>query len=292
MTISTRLKATILHALEVIAEEERYSSCTREQWGFNSCIFVDLLRAVDPQAKSKHLSMYEVWRDEHKALGVQMEVLKDLEEVNTVFLQNQNKPVLPDYEIELLNREFRKLDVLNNGYITLHDIIRAWGWSYDLAYDTVAAYNIAGDGHLTHDEYLRMMCPEEYRLPEMSGVALEMFGQLLSSEISSRHHSMDHDAAVFCDASISDDISLAKEAPHAVLRVVEKHVYDRWERVFVNLDKNSDGKVQPEELLASGLLSKEVCLTIVKLIGSESEGGFTRKAFMDALLKTHELRAP
>lgn len=136
-----------------------------------------------------------------------------------------------------------------------------------------------------------MMTQDKYRLPEMSGPVRDMFGQFLLHEADHERRNISDNTAQYMGTS-SVDAPSSKEAPHSALPVVDANTWEAWQQVFTTLDKNEDGEVQVSELIYCGHLSVPVCHALVKFIQPEDKDGFTRAAFLDAMLKAHDCRAP
>merc|ERR1740117_596088 len=90
---------------------------------------------------------------------------------------------MPQQELWDLERQFRQLDVDGSGFVEIHEIMVKWNWSQEMATATMVRYDHSSDACLDLAEFLRMMCPNEYRLPEMSGPLREAFGKLFLSEL-------------------------------------------------------------------------------------------------------------
>jgi Ca2+-binding EF-hand superfamily protein len=296
MVVSRNLKSKMMSVMEAIAlemDENRMLGLSNKvsSGGLNSVNLMSVLRKVSPTAQPKHLRMYEVWCEEYTSLSSRRASVQNLEQATALYLENDQKPFLPPNELELLNREFDTLDKLKRGYITLDDIASGWQWSSEIAGDTLLAYDLTGDGYIDQSEFLKMMCPPEYRLPEMAGLTRQLFGKVLTTTTEQLRRSLDNSEVRFTDAN-TDELPPVLEAPRAVLPVVSSHNWAQWQSVFDNLDRNDDGKVHKKELMMSGLLSASACAAITALIDPEDINSFTKKAFLDAMLKAHGCREP
>jgi Ca2+-binding EF-hand superfamily protein len=295
MTIGRQLKSKLYEALEALAWEfavnARDDTTAIRTGYFNGVSFTVLARKVCPLAQPKHLRMFENWLEDYSSLPDDMEELQGIEAAAAEFQKNQSKPVLPDSEVQALEREFTKVDMFGNGYISVTDLCGSWGWSDEMAHSMLSSFDIGSDGCIDKLEFMRMMCPEEYRLPEMSGPIRAMFGQFLNNQVNEKRKRMGDRTSRFTDGSQASG-GQAKELPNAIFPVVDDELWNQWMEVFDSLDKNSDGTINAKELVSSGLLSVIVARFFASHLDPEDRKGFTRKGFLNAMLKAHELRAP
>jgi Ca2+-binding EF-hand superfamily protein len=296
MQIGRPVKLKLMSVLEVYAREVddqrlRGIGGKVSSGGLNSINLINVLRRMCPSAQPKHLRMCEVWVSEYENLASVRTSVEDLEQAAALYLLNDQKPFLPQNELEILNREFDQLDAHRRGYITLDDIAFGWNWTTDVAQATLASYDLTGDGYIDRNEFLRMMCPSDYRLPEMAGVTRQMFGKVLTTTAEQQRRCLDNSEVRFTDASTEEGV-LRLEAPRAVLPLVSTEDWAQWNHVFDSMDRNSDGKVHKRELMSSGLLSASACDAITALIDPEDKSCFTKRAFLDAMLKAHDCREP
>merc|ERR1711918_232982 len=137
-------------------------------------------------------------------------------------------------------------------------------------------------------DYFRLVCPADYRLPEMSGAARELFGKLLLCTTKRLKNDIDKRASMFSESKSGPEIVAA--VPPSLLPEVDNDVWDHWNHVFSQLDLNSDGNLDLKDLQSSGLLSREVCAFLVKTLAEDESGSFQRNAFLAALLEVHSCR--
>jgi len=295
MNMNKRMMASVCAALESVSSEMLREAKSRRtklnNRSLNSVSLTDIARRVCPLAQPKHLRMFECWAKDYHNLQKQKQELQDLEDATDEFRKNENKPFLPQSEVDALEREFKKLDLHDRGYITLDDICYGWGWSEELCRDTLGSFDIEGDGCIDRFEFMRMMCPGNCRLPEMSGSVRDMFGNFLASEFSEHRRSVDTRDAHFTDTT-KNVMEQLPDAPLAAFPIVEGGRWETWQQVFSSLDLNGDGVVQVSELMSSGLLSASASRAVATLIEPEDKGGFRRKGFLKAMLKSHERRGP
>lgn len=289
--VSKRFKATMVSAFEnLCSQKRRFAHSDNLIHGLE---LIDIFRKMCPIAQPKHLRMFEVWCNEYDAFLKEQRHVESIEQAAETYLENNNKPVMPDCELEILEKEFQKMDYMGRGYVTIDDIVSTWGWSDMLARDTVAAYDVLGDGYLDKGEFFKMMCPEEYRLPEMSGFGRQIFGKLLEFESKSRRRSAMRQSIKYGQSGInSDELDAYIEPPQSVFPEVDEEQWRKWNEVFESLDTNKNGKVALEELQNSGLLSWSVCTSIVALINPEDLNGFTKEGFMQAMARAYGRRVP
>merc|ERR1711948_42668 len=103
------------------------------------------------------------------------ETVPDLKQVLGIFQENETKPVLPVNQLQQLKDRFARLDEHSAGVVDLAVVAN------DLELHSsadVATYDIDSDGCVDINEFLRIMCPPGYRLPEMAGFARDIFGTI------------------------------------------------------------------------------------------------------------------
>jgi len=247
--------------------------------------FFAYLRKLQPHALPKHLRMYDVWCMEYDELKKEEEVMETVESAASQFVETAKKPFLPADEVEILRKQFYELDVTRDGFLDLDDIQRGWGWSDEQIRDALKTFDVGCDGMLDEDEFLRMMCPPEYRLPEMSGFAREMFGKLIVEEQKARRGLLSKRKGSFLGEDSGDDGPAP--APASALPVVPEDLLESWGDIFDALDQDDDEMVYVRDLETSGLLSTGVCYFIAGLIDPSNPEGFDRDAFLNAMCKSH-----
>lgn len=248
----------------------------------------DYFRALCPQARPKHLRMFDVWLEEYTDYQHEVEELHDLTEGVKTFVNNDNKPVLPPEEQKRIEEEFNRLDVYGKGFVSLHDVVRAWHMDMEAAMHTIGQYSSSGDACLDKESFLRMMCPDTYRLPTMAGFAREVFGKVLFQEASELEASVEQTQNRYARrASCPEPLA---SLPLSALPVVPSDTLDRWNDVFDDLDRDDDDRVQVRDLECSGLLSTTVCYCIARLIDPGDKTGFAREGFIAAMCKAHGYR--
>eukprot|EP00929_Paragymnodinium_shiwhaense_P068963 TRINITY_DN34790_c0_g1_i1.p1 TRINITY_DN34790_c0_g1~~TRINITY_DN34790_c0_g1_i1.p1 ORF type:complete len:816 (-),score=147.70 TRINITY_DN34790_c0_g1_i1:84-2531(-) len=249
----------------------------------------DFFKKLCPSAGPQHLRMYEVWLQEYDNIAKQKKELHELQKASDVYTSNESKPLLPESELLALEKEFKKLDQFKRGYITFDDLVHIWGWDFETAKDTIKSYDQAGDGCIDFREFLRMMAPADYRLPEMSGSAREIFGKLLATELSGKKQCLQTDQHRFrsTERLQSQEMNIT---PASALPEVSEEQWALWNSVFNSLDKDEDDVVQVKDLVQSGVLSQAASDAIANLIQPEDKDGFTRDGFLEAMLKTHSRR--
>jgi Ca2+-binding EF-hand superfamily protein len=289
--ISRMTQLTFLNALEAVVEQH-----CRPGGGVDHIDLFDYLRQLCPKAQPKHIRMFDVWCTQYDRHMEVRDSFSNYELAAQTFIDNDKKPVLPADEIAQLENEFARLDQEGNGFVTMDDIMKGWGWSAQTALATVQAYDVLGDSFVDKDAFLRMMCPLEYKLPAMTGFAREVFGKVLLGHVESTKavmRSVDSSYELKDAAWGGSEISrapLLNQPPPSALPEVPEENLEQWNDVFDNLDHDDDDKVNVRDLEASGLLSTVVCYCIASLIDPEDLQGFTRAGFLTAMCKAHGYR--
>eukprot|EP00927_Polykrikos_kofoidii_P012336 TRINITY_DN15318_c1_g1_i1.p1 TRINITY_DN15318_c1_g1~~TRINITY_DN15318_c1_g1_i1.p1 ORF type:complete len:835 (-),score=129.10 TRINITY_DN15318_c1_g1_i1:21-2525(-) len=262
--------------------------------GIDHIDFFDYLRALCPPAHPKHLRMFDVWCDEFDAHVVEKAELEKMEDAARSFVENERKPILPAEERSSLERQFKTLDCEGKGWISVDDLMKWWQLSDDEALSIFPKFDIARDDTIDMEEFLRITCPEEYRLPEMSGFARASFGNLLLASTLQKRDRVQDKASLYLlhsdGTSPQSGNSVAMAAPSSMLPVAPEDVISQWNDVFNDLDRDDDDLVRVRDLEASGLLSTAVCYCVASLIEPVRDGGFSREAFVAAMCRAHQYR--
>jgi hypothetical protein len=276
-------------ALDALSDE----SFTRGG-GIDQVTFSDLLLKVCSKAKAKHLRMFEAWCSEFDALKDLRTACSELEQAADVFAKDNSKRVMPSEELEALDREFDRLDISRKGYILPSDIMSVWGWTYEAAHETVTTYDADGRGRIRKPAFIKMMCPGDFRLPEMSGVGRELFGKLIASQAAEKRSELNVRESQFSatdtDQSLQSLVGSLFVPPTTSLPEVREDAWVEWNAAFDKLDKNGDDEVMLNDMLESGLLAEHMCRLVVRLIDPEIKDGFSRGSFLTALLRAHQVR--
>lgn len=251
--------------------------------------FFDYLRKLSPKALPKHLRMYDVWCTEYDEITREEESMMSIDEAASQFVENAKKPFLPADELAMLQKQFRDLDFSKNGLIDVSELAMGWGWSDDYTIRTLKAFDIGCDSMLDEDEFLRMMCPPEYKLPCMGGFARDMFGKLLVEESKSRQSDLERRRSSFLGDANAVPLALP---PESVLPPPPDELMEQWCDIFDGLDQDDDDVVHVRDLESSGLLSTAVCYFIAGLIDPSNPDRFDRDAFLNAMCKSHGYARP
>lgn len=271
----------IYRALDALSEERH---------GVNGPAFCDMLRKMCPKAQARHVRMYEAWCVEYDELASEREVCMHLEFVVAVHAENKRKPCLPNGDIEFLKREFHRLDRFGKGYIDWGDLSSGWDWVSQTAEDTVTAYDTNLDNHIDRDEFVRMMCPQERRLPTMEGGGYELFGRILTHLAERSRASLAAKEARFSRRRGDHVGTLLATTPPMALPKVDEAVWNEWNDAYDSLDVNKDGKVNVMELRCSGLLEPAVCDGVVRWLFPGDSEAVSREIFLAALLRAYGFR--
>merc|ERR1719271_644193 len=137
----------------------------------------------------------------------------------------------------MLKTQFEELDTDGDGLVTLQDLMDGWEWSEEQVLDVLKSYDLRADGCLDEFEFKKMMCPDQYRMPEMAGLAREMFGKLLVSHAMETKDAVAEVQSKYCNSSSQGSLegrrtSATKKAPQAALPVVPEDLLQQWNDVF------------------------------------------------------------
>jgi hypothetical protein len=269
---------------------------SEESWlhgGVEQSSLGDLLQKVFPKAQTKHLRMFEAWCSEYDSLSDSRVACCELEQAAAVYANNELKPLLPVEDLEVLEREFDRLDCSRNGYILPMDIVRGWKWTEEQAIETVAAHDIHGLGRIEKTGFVKMMCQVEFRSPEMNGVGRELFGELIASQAAGMRLDLNtRESQYSVTAGDQPLLGTLFVPPTTALPEVSEAAWAQWNAVFDSLDKDGDDQIVTKDLLEAGLLSEPVCHSVIRLIDPEVEGSFSRLGFLQALLRAHRCQHP
>jgi len=147
-----------------------------------------------------------------------------------------------------------------------------------------------------------MMAPEQYRLPQMSGSARQLFGDLLKWQLENMQHRLDFDSAKFTNTNTgkqsqhrtssvgaaSGHMSSAK--PMSAMPEIEEDNWAEWSKIFQELDTEGNGFITVQNLVSSGLLSQAASEAVARLIDPEDSTGFSKDSYLEAMLKLHGKR--
>lgn len=251
--------------------------------------FVYLLRKLCPLAHPKHLRMFQGWCDEYDDLMDEQNLVSTSEDVLQTYEDNNQKPILPMSEVLCIKREFHRIDQTNQGFISASDLSREWDIDMDTLHETYAQLDVSGDGFIDLQEFMVLSCPPQYRLPEMDGQARELFGELLVAESTSLSEEHKAKELQYSDLN-SCSVGKVHETPESLWPEVDDSIWNGWNAVFDSLDGDKDDLVVLADLQASGLLSHKVCCFVVSVVDPAHKFGFTRRGFLNAMLRAHQCR--
>lgn len=247
--------------------------------------FFQFLRYACPGAREKHLRMFEVWCQEFDELAEAKERHRLIEEAGDVFEENDNLEIIPKSELDSLEKDFESLDTAGRGFLTADQLAQAWNMDLETVKGIIHKID-AEDRTLDKQDYFRLVCPSQYRLPEMSGDQRDLFGKLLESMENKSKAEVKRKAKMFgVGGSQSEGPDIAP-TPLSLLPEVDEETWKFWNSVFTELDVTKDDALDLRDLKESGLLSEKVCEFIIDMLHSPDEGQcFTRQSFLNALLE-------
>eukprot|EP00747_Dinoflagellata_sp_TGD_P183156 gnl/TRDRNA2_/TRDRNA2_37871_c0_seq1.p1 gnl/TRDRNA2_/TRDRNA2_37871_c0~~gnl/TRDRNA2_/TRDRNA2_37871_c0_seq1.p1 ORF type:complete len:688 (-),score=107.52 gnl/TRDRNA2_/TRDRNA2_37871_c0_seq1:140-2203(-) len=283
--VDDREQQRVYEAFLQVTEDFRFQA-------YQSVDFYDLLRKLCPVGHPKHLRMFESWCITYDNVVNKQE---GLEEALGTFQENESKPVIPGDEIANLKREFRRFDRRGSGSVDTYDV----ALEYQMPAEVLARFSSTGDGYIDEDAFVAMMCPAEYRIPQMAGESRDCFGALLEFELQKVRRGVAeyHDAAGVKQKrrrpSLTDDKRQSSlERPELTYPIVEDEKWHQWNAIFDRLDTDGDNKVSSTNLENSGIVSATVSSYITSIIDPTCEHTFTREGFLAAMLESHKVRRP
>lgn len=241
--------------------------------------FVNLLHKMCPIARPRHLRMFEVWCQQFDEIESRQTRTETVEEAALRFEANDRKPVLPADEIFRVDKIFQQLDRHQNGCVTVEDVADYFAWDPVTAEEFLSRHDLSEDGCLDREDFLRMMCPDDFRVPAMSGSDREVFGLLLQGQARKLREDLENEEGTFRRGSLTK-----KDTPVSLLPQVEEETWLFWNQLFDRLDSDGDNYVDSKDLVYSGLVSREVISTLVSIIEPEETMRFSRQSFLRALL--------
>eukprot|EP00811_Abedinium_folium_P000158 NODE_10144_length_1374_cov_2.736167.p1 GENE.NODE_10144_length_1374_cov_2.736167~~NODE_10144_length_1374_cov_2.736167.p1 ORF type:complete len:359 (+),score=66.46 NODE_10144_length_1374_cov_2.736167:164-1240(+) len=251
---------------------------------FSDSDIVQYFHRLVPSAQPKHLRLFLVWIQEmEKDLEEESEAT-DLKAAAEVFRKNQARPLLPDAERLLLEQQFDKLDRTCDGLITVDEIIAGWELSKEDAEETFSGFDASRDSYIDKDEFIRIMCPQRYRPPDMTGVARDALGRVLVAAVAGAGGVV----GVTAPAAPAGPVA----APKTVFPIATAEEMEQFNDLFNELDRNHDDNVDVRELECSGILSTSVCYAMAKIIDPKDQGGFSRDGFLVAMCHAHGRKPP
>lgn len=247
-------------------------------------------RYVCPWAQPMHIRMFESWIEQFDDLTRQKEIGAKYGDIAKTFMENQNKPVIPESELRAMDRDFDDLDKTSNGYLCVHDLSAAWNMDVCTLKEMFRKNDISDDGYIDKQDYLRLVCPEEYRLPEMSGEDRDLFGQLVLLASDRMNSGLLQKERLYEGTEDDDNDVVVGKTPASLLPEVPDEIWKHWNEVFARLDQNGDNTLDLKDLRESGLLSDEVCSFLCRILDPQQTTGFTKRSFLDALLDAHKYK--
>jgi hypothetical protein len=276
-SLHTRLESALIKA----SEAGKASANLQQFFGY-----------VCPISQAKHWRMFESWCTEYDALMEQdTSNTQELGRAVDVFLENDKKEMLPPDYVAKLREQFNRLDADQDGRVEAGDVKREWahlgGSEADSAHSILEKWGLdEEDASVDLVQFVQLMCPEEYRPPEMEGFARKLLGKVLISEHEHVRDEVGRKISRFKpDKAIADD---KIDLPVPLRPDVDAETLLRWGTVFDELDQDCDGAVDAEDIQNSGLVCAEVSSAIVGIVGNGS--CFTRERFLSAVTEAHSFR--
>lgn len=242
------------------------------------------LRKLCPGVQPMHLRMFDGWLQQFDQMQHHQKFVEAGEQSVSALSQMIALPVIPDMELTKLERQFREIDVEGQGLITLQQIEQA----LNLDCEVLKKYDVSEDGFIDNHEFVAMMCPDEFRPPEMSGFDQEVLGSLLMSCVQRHRKDLDEQKALYAGG-----VERKNQMPASMRPEVPEETWAAWNAVFDRLDNDGDNVMSPSELRSSMLLSQRVCDQLIASAARvEGHEGIRRRDFLLALLDFHKWRRP
>mmetsp|Transcript_71023 Transcript_71023/g.134241 ORF Transcript_71023/g.134241 Transcript_71023/m.134241 type:complete len:705 (-) Transcript_71023:115-2229(-) len=286
--------------------------------------FPQFLEYMCPQALPKHIAMFIDWTNQCEELLNLTKMIKVVKDAQRQFFENSTKPFLPENDCVTLTRNFEIVS-RGRGFITKSDLRDEFHWDGDIIDQTIQRFDIDDTGNIDKWEFLRMMCPLEYRMPQMSGYERQLFGKLLenrteklqreldlkmrpwladswreflegeiseerrSGDLSQGHQDPDENETwrtMFAKASVGRHQTYEiKARPDSVLPEVEEEEWNRWNAIFDEIDEDKDGVINNADLEYKGWLSHRLTHYVMQVIDPETPESCKKRGFLQALLQ-------
>ncbi|CAE7640030.1 unnamed protein product [Symbiodinium sp. CCMP2592] len=129
--------------------------------------FFHFLKKAYPGCQPKHLATFQDWCNQYDELQRRSAEMDLLTEAAALFEKKNAMPILPVDDQARLEKEFEEMDMFGTGCVEVAAIQRRWDWDEQMTRDIIAKYDLSEDGCLDKGDFLRMMCPDGFRLPSM-----------------------------------------------------------------------------------------------------------------------------
>mmetsp|Transcript_137232 Transcript_137232/g.256234 ORF Transcript_137232/g.256234 Transcript_137232/m.256234 type:complete len:746 (-) Transcript_137232:95-2332(-) len=280
--------------------------CGRER---DSVDFNQFLRYLCPEALPKHINMFLEWAKQYDEMFKLTNLLKHVKKIQGVYLENESKPVLPLDEIASLKNLFASIS-LGRGYVTKDDLMAEFGWTPAETERFLERFDIDHTGLIDQMEFLKMMCPTEYRMPEMSGPERKLFGQLVESQVEIHKQELDAKMrpwladnwknfiqgettvkslemwqTMFAKVSSGEDVNPKAAMPDSANPEVEAAEWDHWNAMFDELDQDKDGLITSADVEYRGWLGRRLSQYVMTVIDPAKPDACTKRGLLRALLR-------
>ncbi|CAE7255896.1 GIP [Symbiodinium sp. CCMP2456] len=220
--------------------------------------FFHFLKKAYPGCQPKHLATFQDWCNQYDELQRRSAEMDLLTEAAALFEKKNAMPILPVDDQARLEKEFEEMDMFGTGCVEVAAIQRRWDWDEQMTRDIIAKYDLSEDGCLDKGDFLRMMCPDGFRLPSMQGSDRDVFGMLLTGSIRYLEDAISTEEGLY-----AEDVKAAKEVrlkpmPFSLLPEIPEATWIFWNDLFTRLDADEDDHIRERDLLREGLLSPEV----------------------------------
>eukprot|EP00933_Yihiella_yeosuensis_P053251 TRINITY_DN5143_c0_g2_i1.p1 TRINITY_DN5143_c0_g2~~TRINITY_DN5143_c0_g2_i1.p1 ORF type:complete len:689 (-),score=112.81 TRINITY_DN5143_c0_g2_i1:399-2465(-) len=249
-------------------------------------------KSVSSSAQPCHLRMYDKWCRDFDERDAKKDEIAEAMQVRGQFDAQDFRPIIPLEELVYIHREFDLMDKSTDGLVSVWEIASHWNWSDAEVRETVMKYDLSENCLLDKDEFTRMMCPANYRLPEMAGPDREVFGIIVRGEEADRKREFKEAQDLFAKG---DGIVVGRskeEMPPSLYPEVEDQVWLQWNMSFDNIDEDGDNYVSLNDVVGSNTVTEKVARFVCSILKDPSTEtlGFSRKSFLAALLEATRTR--
>jgi len=159
--------------------------------------------------------------------------------------------------------------------------------------EVLRKYDVSNDGFIDFHEFVAMMCPTEYRPPEMCGFDQEVLGSLVKMRAARMRSGLDQQVALYESPADAKAEGVRKsEMPASMRPEVPEETWAAWNSVFDRVDNDGDNTISDAELRSSMLLSQDVCEQLIASTRAEGKLGIPRRDFLLSLLDFYKCRRP
>lgn len=251
--------------------------------------FREFLGAICPCATAKEQSLFAHWTQQHERYELIRANKELFTRVRDMHEQHSQKPVLPEEERNALVKAFRHADRDGDGLVGIDELVVAGLLTGDIASEVVQQHDVNGDLMLDSEEFVRLMCPDEYRhgMDSANDELEALFETWLV------HH---QDIAVRLESAeeaerLATTATMSQQMADMDLEVAPLEKIEVWRTLFRQLDIDGSGGVTVHELRKRS--NAELADAVAKLMGGE-DAIITEQEFLEAacLVQNYKRSSP